>query len=336
MNRDQLIEAIGMIDPQKIANANVTNKRNHMIRIRRIIALAATFILCFLLSIQVLATGPLYPMAYALSPALTQALKPVKRSCEDNGIRMEVVKAAVYENEIAVYLTLQDLTDQGRIDGSTDLFDSYRINRPFDSTASCCRLSFDETTGIATFLITISQWGEQKIGGKKITFSLREFLSKKTYFEGELTDIDLAELKEATETQKIDGLRGGGGIDFKTLYENQHKIDYLVPLENGLLKPTEGVTITNAGFVGGKLHVQLHFDDILHYNNHGYVELIDRNGNIAKYHHLSFWDKEHNGAYDELIFEIGPDEIENYHMYGHFVTCQSNTKGNWQVTFPIK
>ncbi len=335
MNRDQLIEAIGMIEPQKIVNAQAPGKHRSVLRLRRIIALAATLTICFLFSIQVLATGPLYPMAFALSPALTQALKPVKRSCEDNGIRMEVVKAAVYENEMAVYLTLQDLTDQGRIDGSTDLFDSYRINRPFDSTASCCRLSFDETTGIATFLVTISQWGEQKIGGKKITFSLREFLSKKTYFDGELTDIDLAGLKEETETQKIDGLRGGGGIDFKSFYENQHKINYLIPLENGLLKPTDGVTITNAGFIDGKLHVQLHFDDIIHYDNHGYVELIDRDGNIAECHHLSFWDEDHGGAYDELIFEISPDEIENYRMYGHFVTCKNNTKGNWQVTFQI-
>ena len=57
-----------------------------------------------------------------------------------------------------IYITMQDLTED-RIDGSTDLFDSYSINRPFDSSAHCERVRYDESTKTATFLITIDEWG---------------------------------------------------------------------------------------------------------------------------------------------------------------------------------
>lgn len=58
-------------------------------------------------------------------------------SDEDNGIKIEVVSVYLHDNIAEVYITMQDLTEQHRVDATMDLFDSYSINRPFDSTAHC-------------------------------------------------------------------------------------------------------------------------------------------------------------------------------------------------------
>ena len=336
MKIDKLVDAIGEIDENKIKNARMTSGKIKRISFKRAVALVAAIILCITISVPVLAAtvDPIYLMVYRVSPSLAQMLKPVQLSCEDNGIKMEVLSAAVYENEAAIYISLQDLTDQNRIDETTDLFDSYRINRGFDSSASCSRVSFNEETGIATFLINISQWNDQEIGGDKITFYFTEFLSNKSKFEGELTELDLNSVTEAKETQLPESFRGGGGKELD--YESRFDLKYLVSVDGGLLSPVDGVTVTNIGFVDGKLHVQLYFEDILSYDNHGYIKMCDKDGNQAESYHFSFWDDKKVGSYEEIIYDISPEDIENYTAYGYFVTCKNLTEGYWQVTFPLE
>ena len=336
MKIDKLIDAIGQIDENKIRNAKVIPGKIKRISFRRAVAMVAAIILCITVSVPVLSAtvDPVYLMVYRVSPSLAQMLKPVQLSCEDNGIKMKVLSAAVYENEAAIYISLQDLTDQNRIDETTDLFDSYHINRAFDSSASCNRVSFDEKTGIATFLINISQWNDQEIGGDKITFYFTEFLSNKSEFEGELTELDLNSVTEAKETQTPESFRGGGGKELD--YESRFDLKYLVPVDGGILSPVDGVTVTNIGFVDGKLHVQLYFEDILSYDNHGYIEMCDKGGNRAESCNFSFWDDKKVGSYEEIIYDISPEDIKNYTAYGSFVTCKNLTKGHWQVTFPLE
>ncbi len=336
MKIDKLIDAIGEIDENKIRNAKVTPGKIKRISFRRAVALVAAIILCITVSVPVLSAtvDPIYLMVYRVSPSLAQMLKPVQLSCEDNGIRMKVLSAAVYENEAAIYISLQDLTDQNRIDETSDLFDSYHINRAFDSSASCNRVSFDEKTGIATFLINISQWNDQEIGGDKITFYFTEILSNKSEFEGELTELDLNSVTEAKETQTPESFRGGGGKELD--YESRFDLKYLVPVDGGLFSPVDGVTVTNIGFVDGKLHVQLYFEDISSYDNHGYIEMCDKDGNRAESCNFSFWDDKKVGSYEEIIYDISPEDIKNYTAFGYFVTCKNLTEGYWQVTFPLE
>ena len=336
MKIDKLVDAIGEIDGNKIRNAKLIPGKIKRIPFKRAVALVAAIILCITFSVSVLAAtvDPIYLMVYRVSPSLAQMLKPVQLSCEDNGIKMEVLSAAVYENEAAIYISLQDLTDQNRIDDTTDLFDSYHINRAFDSSASCSRVSFDEETGIATFLINISQWNDQEIGGDKITFYFTEFLSNKSKFEGELTELDLNSVTEVKETQLPESFRGGGGEELD--YESRFDLKYLAPVYGGLLSPVDGVTVTNVGFVDGKLHIQLYFENILSYDNHGSIRMYDKDGNQAESFHFSFWDDKKVGSYEEIIYDISPEDIENYKAFGYFVTCKNLTKGHWQVTFPLE
>ena len=332
MNTDMLVDAIGMIDERKIEDAKSFVVKSRKKTLGKAVSVAAAVLLCFTLSISALAAtvDPVYQILFNISPAAAQTLKPVKLSCEDQGIRMEVISAAIYENEAVIYISLQDLTGN-RIDGTTDLFDSYRINRPFSSVASCSLTSYDEETGTAAFLIHISQWNNEKIEGDKVTFAFSEFLSLKNKFDEKLSGLDLSKVTTAEETQKPAFVRGGGGmisVDYET--------DCLVPLDGGMLSPVDGVTVTNAGFIGNKLHIQIYFDDILTYDNHGYIDLRDEAGNNVGNYSISFWDDEKVGSYDEIVYDISPEDIGGYQAYGYFVTCANRTKGNWQVTFPLE
>ena len=332
MKTDKLVDAIGMIDERKILDAKIFTVKSRRKSLEKIASWAAAILLCFTLSISVLAAtvDPVYRILFNISPTAAQALKPINLACEDQGIKMEVISAAIYENEAVIYLSLQDLTDN-RISETTDLFDSYRINRPFDSEASCRFVSFDEETRTATFLIHISQWNNEKIEGDKITFSFTEFLSQKNTFDEKLSGLDLSKAAIAEETQKPESISGGGGISFI-----DYETDCLVPAANDILSPVDGVTITNIGFIDNKLHIQIYFEDILSYDNHGYIDLRDESGNTAEYYSISFWDDEKVGSYNEIVFDISPEDIENYQTYGYFVICKNRTKGNWQVTFPLE
>ena len=336
MKTDLLIDAIGEIDDNKIRDAKLFTVKTKKKSFNRSIVIAVAVILCITITVPVLAVtvNPIYELVYQISPGLAQMLKPIQMSCENNGIKLEVVSAAVYENEAAIYISLVDMTDQNRIDETTDLFDSYHINLDFDSSASCRRVSFDEGTGIATFLISISQWNNQKIAGSKITFYFTEFLSYKNKFEGEITDIDLSKVTKVTKTHTPKYFRGGSGKYVN--YEDRHKVNCLFPIDGGIASPVDGVTVTNIGFVDNKLHIQVYYEDIMNFDNHGYITLYDKNGKKAEYFDVSFFDDEEIGSYDEIIYDITPDEINNYTAFGKFITCSNKTEGFWQVTFPLE
>lgn len=128
---------------------------------------------------------------------------------------MEVVSAYIHGNVAEIYITMQDLTGD-RIDDTIDLYDSYSINSPFDSSASCERVGYDEKTKTATFLISITECGNQKIAGDKITFSVKEFLSHKKNYSDIKIPLDLSLVTTAKDKQKV-YTAGGGGKDYKSI-----------------------------------------------------------------------------------------------------------------------
>ena len=101
--------------------------------------------------------------------------------------------------------------------------------------------------------------------------------------------------------------------------------------------PVQGAEITAAGYVDGLLHIQVHYDDILAYDNHGDVYLTDTDGKVIDaLYSLSFWDESHEGSYQEYIFDIPSDSLSDYKLAGYFVTCDTLIRGDWQITFPLE
>lgn len=334
MNREFLLDALDGVRDDYLAEA-AQPPVLRPVRLRRAVVIAVAAMLCVALALPALASNEAsYELMYALSPGLAQRLKPVQMSCEDNGIRMEVVAASVEGDTAEAFIALRDLTGD-RIDETTDLFDSWSFHTPFDSMGTCRLESYDETTRTALFYVLMSSMYGEDIRPEdgKITFSVREFLSHKQAAEG----VDLQSVLDAVdmepETQNVASRsRGWSGPD-----DGNWNVPCLVPKEGAGVSPIDGVTVTGAGYVDGKLHIQVYFENIGETDNHGYVYLADEDGNWLELDRaISFWDDEQRGSYEDFIMNVTPGELANYTLYGNFYTSSNLTKGSWQVTFPLE
>ncbi|MFV0517558.1 MAG: hypothetical protein ACK5MV_09185 [Aminipila sp.] len=347
MFREQYNQLNNQVRPnEKLLQMTIHNaekmeeKSNHKIYLlRKPLITAATICLCLSLAMPVLAATvePIYQLMYMVSPSIAQFFMPVKKSDEDNGIKMEVVSAYIHENIAEIYVTMQDLREN-RIDETTDLFDSYSINRPFDSSAHCERVGYDATTKTATFLITIYEWGNNDIVGDKITFTVNEFLSHKKIYENIEIPVELSSIDTAKEVQEASNVTGGGGMDYQQFQEENP--DALIPSLPMESFPVDGIDLTGIGYIENKLHIQTAVTDNLDKDNHGFFYLKDSSGNkIDCSYSFSFvnqYEQPGRITYCNHVFDIPKSGISNYTLYGNFVTSGMITKGNWKVTFPLE
>jgi len=340
MRGNEFLDKMELIDPAYVEAADTKPKKGKNAWVKWM-AMAACLCLAFRLVVPAMAASipAFYDMLYAISPATAQFFKPVQLSCEDNGIRMEVMAAYIHEDTAEFYISMQDLEEK-RFDETIDLFNSYQINTPFSCTGHCKLSSYDPDAQTATFLITIEQWNEQNIIGDKLTFSIREFLSNKTTYEGIISDVSLDNIELNTVTQTVDP-RGLSGIDLFDEYTNSGAREDMTVLKpvSSISSPIHGVTITGIGYVDGQLHVQVYYEDILKTDNHGSIALLNSESGemIACNGSISFFDDAGRGSYEDYIFtEIAADALGDYKLYGNFVASSGSVEGNWSVTFPLK
>ena len=151
----------------------------------------AVLVLLLAMAMPVFASvEPIYRLMYLVSPAVAQFFHPVQQSCEDQGVRMEVVSVSIQDDTAQVYLTIQDLTGE-HTDGPVDLNDSYAIRTPFDCVAACSRVGYDEISRTSTFLVTLSDMGGNVLTGNKVTFSVDQLVSGRHVYEGISIPLDL-------------------------------------------------------------------------------------------------------------------------------------------------
>ncbi len=188
---------------------------------------------------------------------------------------------------------------------------------------------------MATFLISITPWDKKDIGGDKITFSVREFLSGRQMSEGPLPQLDLSSATQSPDTQTGIDIRGWSQPDGTRM--DVETIPVLARQDDLLFSPAPGVQVTAMGYIDGKLHIQTHYDNILETDNHGYVYLKNADGEVIHAgSSISFWDETHGGSYDEEVFDIPAEGSSGYQVCGAFWTGAKLTRGNWQVTFSLE
>lgn len=300
----------------------------------------ASVSVCLYLAMPALAASsePVYQMMYQVSPAMAQHFMPVMKEDVDNGIKMEVRSASIHGSTAEIYLAMQDL-EGDRIDETTDLFDSYRINRPFDSTCSCVRAGYEADTGTVIFLITIRQWGDRDIRGDKITFSASSFISHQKSYENISIPVNTAGISENSQTQSVWCL-GGSSVDEDWFARLDGQMTALVPFEPVQGFPVDGMELTGIGYVDGKLHIQTAVRDPLANDNHGYFWFVEPDGGkVESIYTFSFTGTTKQGVrvdYHEQVFEVPPQELKDYGLYGNFVTTGQKTDGRWSVTFPLE
>ncbi len=304
-------------------------------------AVAAAACVClFLVAMPVLAAVPQgYQFLYLVSPATAQFFKPVRRACEDQGIRMEVESACIHGDTAEFYVTMQDL-EGDRIDGTTDLYDSYSIHMPFDGIGHSERIGYDEETGKVSFYVSLTRWDQGKIEGGKITFSVREFLSHKKKWEALLID-DLKK-QERTKEQpaRLTESYGGGGLDHELYLEKDGQTGVLVPGKPWEGFCVEGAELTGMGYVDGLFHVQVAYLNRYETDIHGFLYLQDEQGqtvdDIYNVYHAESEETRGERDYVDYVFDVPPEKLGKYRLYGDFSTSGMHVEGNWQVTFPLE
>ena len=343
MTKEDLLAAIGEIDESMAMEAE-EGRKVYKVKGKRLLAIAAAVLLLTAATGALAAVNDdINALLYRVWPWASQALKPVNLSCEDQGIRMEVVSASLQGQEAFVTLTMQDMTG-GRLDGTVDLFDSEMLHLPYDGSGTCTLLDYDEETRTASFAVYM-RFSEQPSEMDKVTFSVSRILAGKLETTVDLTPL-LGKIEEA-ETVPVpvpSGVRGGSVGDADGLSD----IRVLNP-ENSLEIPVvKGVTLAGAGLSGGVLHVQIRYDDIYHTDNHGFLTLTDKAGKDYGHGELpggistvSWFGRETNGivysdSWQEYFFTEYPENLEELVLTGEFTTADPAMEGDWQVTFPLE
>ncbi len=278
-----------------------------------------------------------YDILHKVYPEIAEKLTPVNLYCEDKGIGMKVEAVHIEENKASVLVSIQDVTGQDRLDEMTDLSDSYQIKTTADVTTGCRRLSYDAETGKATFLIQIEQQG--KIDGQKVEFTFSKLLTGKTSSTVHLDQI--SEVQERTETIPIETVevngRSGAVVSGITSVDNIDKrINQLLACDSsGSFSVSDSVYISNWGFVDGFFHIQVHYKDVIQFDNHCCLYL--KNGEKVLYpsENVSFWDETGKGVFCEYCFEITPESFYEWEVWGDFSSYSKILTGDWYVSLLV-
>ncbi len=319
---------------------NTEEKSNISMIVKRLGTIAASLAVVVALAFSgttvAVARGSItaYNLLKEVFPEFAAEMFPVFVSCEDEEIRMEVEAVLVEEDMAKVYISMQDLTGN-RIDGTIDLFDSYRIESTVGQIGTCELVGFSADDKKATFLITLQNMDGETWKDSVMKFSMLKFLYGKGVYEKQLTAIAIKEIPVVKELQYDVNIRGRGGFGLENLDIN---IGYLLQNPAQIFSPVEGVTVTAYGFVDEKLRVQVCYDDILETDNHGHIYLKDENGEtILPYANVAFWGEDKSKSYEEYFFDISSaEDLSKYTIWGHFVTCGNMEEGDWRVSFPIE
>ncbi len=318
----QMNEHIG--PSPELIRKTLSHTRRRRAPLRRLAAIAAAAALVLATPALAVRTEPGYQLLYRLSPAAAQFFQPVRESCTDQGVTLEVLGVRVERDTAQAYLTLSG----GPVDATTDLFDSYSFHLPFDQSGHCERVAWDAETRTATFLCTVQTLDGSTIPtGGKMTFSVRQLLTGKEAWEGAAVDLNLADhAREAETTQGYSS-------------HEEDAVPMLLPGEV-LTEPAEGIAITAAGYADGVFHVQARLGDILRTDNHCWLWLEDTVGTRVEpdrgvYFH-SDTDAPGADVYEDFLFDISPEELADCTLHGDFYTAPTLTEGLWRVTFPLE
>ncbi len=283
-------------------------------------------------------------------PNYSQIVEPVEKSCENQGIRMEVIGAQKYGNQAIAYLSLQDVSGQNRLTERTEFLDGFSAKMSYskDGTRALSTrrkmIFFDEASNTAYYEIIMTADADSPLTDPLTLGSFLIFFDRTTY-EDEPVVLSLSDLKEAdTVTVQKNRIWGWGS--------NSANIDSL-PNQSVFLAPGKLADmpsgamdqwISNIGLINGELHVQVarvfnqefgsndpslslkKSDGDLTANRYAVYFLADENGR--------FLDKSSSNAsykYSEFIFPLDDVILQDTTLY-YNGSVSSGVQGQWWVT----
>ena len=330
MNVYDMIEGMGYIDERFLDHA-ISQKRARRVYLKPIISIAAALMITIgiLPAATALGSDNSYNLLYSIYPKAAQSFKPVRRSCDDSGITLDVISADISGSDARVFFSVTD-TEGGRLDDAIDLFDSYYMNTPYDTSNTCRLVSFDKESSCAYFVTETSSMHGESLNGKKLTFGFSTILCGEKHFDDKLP-IELISIDTSPKTQT--GLPNYSGGSFISQMPDVSDISFLEASDSVIYEPIDGAQITAVGYIDGALHVQTRYIDKADLDTHGFVTLKDSTGNDYENNGIFTACFEESGiSYEETVIPIEFSALADYSLYGDFEKSSRRIDGHWQVT----
>lgn len=321
-------------------------------------AVMAAMLAVFLLATPVMASEPIQDLMYQVSPEMAARFKPIQESDIESGIKMEVVAASIHGSTAEICISFEDLegdrlTEQSMAEQFHTQFSGLN-NLMSGSWGGTVRdVDFDEETGKLILVMerTFSFYDEEQqrnltveeLFDGKMTLSvdaLYEFVEQpdvKVPFA--LTDNEIITVKvdRSKPTDRpvevpFDGF--GSGASAGDPWLSHETYDLLNPGE-AVRAVTDALSLTGIGYAEGQLHVQTRIRAEKSESPVFDLWFVDAEGNeVFRQRHHTFTIREGDdwGEYEEVIFDIPQEELENYSLMCR-VSQRKTVEGNWKVTF---
>ncbi len=288
------------------------------------------------------------------NPSFGEIVEPVEVSCEDQGIRMEVIGAQKYGNSAVVYLSLQDISGQNRLTEQTDFRDGFSVavNPPeatektgeVDAGGYSLRqnlLYFDKETNTLYYEFNITSDTPMsdplELGSFLIYFDERDY-------ENEPVAVALSDIGEAETIPIGKGQIWGGTNNIPDDLGGRAAVlapGNYAPMPHG----EKDQWISDIGIIDGKLHVQtgklfnkeFGSSDVLFSLMAPDGELIERDYELMllgdKDGRMLGYDDNYDDAvykYEETVFSVNTEELAGYTLC-YTGGVSSGVEGNWKV-----
>lgn len=294
------------------------------------------------------------------NPAFGEIVEPVEISCEDQGIRMEVIGAQKYGNMAIVYLSLQDISGQNRLTEQTNFNDGFSVRTISQTQEATGRvdevvssgfswkqkmLYLEEETNTIYYEFNITVDSDSPLSAPFELGSSLIYFDEKDY-KNEPISLSLSGVREAEAISIGEDQVWGGTTNVADDLVGPKMIlapGNYAPMPHG----EDDQWISNIGIVDGKLHVQIgkvwneEFG-----SSDASLSLMTSDGELigADYKlmllsdeddHLLDPDENDYGdavyKYEESVFPVSTEDLGTYTLC-YTGSVYSGVEGKWNVT----
>ena len=309
---------------------------------------------------------------YETFPELATLLMPVNKSCEDQGIRMELLSAVAEGTEFLVTFSLEDL-EGDRIDGNTDAWIrmEFETSEDVGFTGESSPGFYDEETRRILFINETEFDSDLVLKDGDLKAALNEIWPHR-YSAMDLLPL-LEEYGSRAEAMPApeNAIAYAGYRDHRFMICLGEYIEdpWVIPDTLRVLSPgcmpeiplADSISISGIGMVDGRLHVQMHYSNlnereglkgeetVSYYPWDIWITLRDLTdedavGPAKQYRKENLLDGgitqlywEENGEYwEEDIFTVETALTEEQFFTAEITETLEPIFGHWEVSFPLR
>lgn len=306
---------------------------------------------------------PVEPPATSTAPDLEET-QPQPEAQGASGL--QVMAAAVDQDNAEIYFTLTD--PEGRIGENALAIGELQVG-PLTVPVSARPVFCDPESGTAVFCQSL--YSPDGIDGSEATLQITGVYSSDAHPSGDsatftlaLNDLPLTQDPQTlsyTMPSQMDAIAQSWPARYNTISQ-EGAVTLLAPGEDQPIPGVEGVSISAAGYVDGRLHVQFHLKapgcsallqggmvcsdpqfepgssyddatfDTLFNLSHGqvvdfYEPFLDKGDNVA--------DSKKGYEYVEIISSLPPDALQHWAWDFHLMQSTPILESTWQQSFPL-